>query len=344
MRRSLSTVAIVIAVVIALTSATPLLAEASPASPAPPTVAVKPGTIARGPDVAGPHLDGTTIVDGDVSVRLRSANAVLYGKWDDQYVAATANAQFGNVKLWLVSATGEREKLAAGIDPFNTVLDAEADQVAYSLGDSVQKPTIAVFDLGLDKEVALSTFSSLPRLLEFDEGLVVVSLADLKVKTLTWDTVSDETLKVIAKQSNYASAAHDLLGYFSKDPQIDGGCQVLAHLSDPGDVLWTNCDERIEAVSPDGKRVATIPLLSDGIGPADIVLRKIGGTALAQYTINGFFGRIWWETPTKLLMEANGRVQAATVRCKVTSCNRASDLRPTPDLRRLQQLAAISRG
>jgi hypothetical protein len=97
-------------------------------------------------------------------------------------------------------------------------------------------------------------------------------------------------------------------------------------------VLWTNCDERIEAVSPDGKRVATIALLSDGIGPADVMVRKIGGAPVVHYSIGGFFGRIWWETGTKLLMEANGKTQAATVRCKVEVCNRASDLTPTPDL------------
>jgi hypothetical protein len=31
-------------------------------------------------------------------------------------------------------------------------------------------------------------------------------------------------------------------------------------------------------------------------------------------------------------MEANGKTQAATVRCKVEVCNRTSDLTPTPDL------------
>ena len=28
-----------------------------------------------------------------------------------------------------------------------------------------------------------------------------------------------------------------------------------------------------------------------------------------HYSINGWFGRIWWETPTKLLMESNGKTQ-----------------------------------
>jgi hypothetical protein len=295
------------------------------------TIPIKPGALSRGPDVRGPHVEGTVIVDGDVSVKVKRPNVLLYGKWQGSYIAATGNSQWGNVKLVKIAATGAVKVLREFIDPFNAVLDAESDQVAYSYGDSTQKPTLAVYDLGLDDEVSVHAFAGLPRLLAFDDGLTVASLGSPKVKTLTWNTVSNDVTKVNAKLGNYASVAHDLLGYFSKDPQF-GGCQVLAHLSDPGDVLFTNCDERIDAVSPDGKRVATIPLLSDGIGPADILVRKANGTLLVHYTIDNYFGRVWWESNTKLLFDANGKTKAATVRCQVADCNRASDLRPTPEL------------
>jgi hypothetical protein len=295
------------------------------------TIPIKPGALSRGPDVRGPHVEGTVIVDGDVSVKVKRPNVLLYGKWQGSYIAATGNSQWGNVKLVKIAATGAVKVLREFIDPFNAVLDAESDQVAYSYGDSTQKPTLAVYDLGLDDEVSVHAFAGLPRLLAFDDGLTVASLGSPKVKTLTWNTVSNDVTKVNAKLGNYASVAHDLLGYFSKDPQF-GGCQVLAHLSDPGDVLFTNCDERIDGVSPDGKRVATIPLLSDGIGPADILVRKANGTLLVHYTIDNYFGRVWWESNTKLLFDANGKTKAATVRCQVADCNRASDLRPTPEL------------
>ncbi len=295
------------------------------------TIPIKPGALSRGPDVRGPHVEGTVIVDGDVSVKVKRPNVLLYGKWQGSYIAATGNSQWGNVKLVKIAATGAVKVLREFIDPFNAVLDAESDQVAYSYGDSTQKPTLAVYDLGLDDEVSVHAFAGLPRLLAFDDGLTVASLGSPKVKTLTWNTVSNDVTKVNAKLGNYASVAHDLLGYFSKDPQF-GGCQVLAHLSDPGDVLFTNCDERIDAVSPDGKRVATIPLLSDGIGPADILVRKANGTLLVHYTIDNYVGRVWWESNTKLLFDANGKTKAATVRCQVADCNRASDLRPTPEL------------
>jgi hypothetical protein len=323
MRRLLTFTTAVVTLGVSLLSAAP--------SDAAETIPIKPGALSRGPDVAGPHLEGTTIVDGTVTVKVKRPNVLLYGKWQGSYIAATGNSQWGNVKLVRIAANGTVSLLREFIDPFNAVLDADADQIAYSYGDSTQKPTLAAYDLGLDDEVSVRAFAGLPQLLAFDDGLMVASFGEPKAKTLTWNTVTNEVTKVNAKRGNYASVAHDLLGYFSKDPQF-GGCQVLAHLSDPGDVLFTNCDERIDAVSPDGRRVANIPLLSDGIGPADIVLRKANGTLLAHYTIDNFFGRVWWETNTKLLFDANGKTKAATVRCQVADCNRASDLRPTPDL------------
>jgi hypothetical protein len=313
-----------------LVLAAPLLA-AAPSTAAPAQVRIKPGALERGPDPLGAHLDGRTIHDGSVRVRLSAPRVLLYGKWNQFYIVATGNEQWGNVKLKRVAKSGNTKLLVAGVDPFNTDLDSDGGQVAYSYGDTTQRPTIGVYDFVQKAEVISRSFSSLPRLLDFDLGRVIASFWSFRVKTITWDTVIDTTSRVNRKRANYASIGHNLLGYFGKDPQF-GGCQVLAHLGNPTNVEWSSCSERIEAVSPDGRRVATIPLLSDGIGPADIRVRRAGGTALAHYTIDGWFGSITWETGTKLLMQSNGAVKAALVRCKVADCNRAGRLSPTPDL------------
>ncbi len=326
MRRLLTTTTALLG--LAASAAAPMLALA-PADAAE-TIAIKPASLPRGPDIKGPHLDGTTIVDGDVSVKVKRPNVRLYGKWHDQYVAATGTSAWDKVKLVRISASGKVTLLREFIDPFTAVLDAKNDQIAYSYGGNTQKPTLAVYDFGIGDEVQVHGFVAMPQLLGFDDGLMVASFAEPKAKTITWNTVTDEIVKVNAKQGNYVSVAHDLLGYYSKDPQF-GGCQVLAHLSNPGDVLWTNCGQRIEAVSPDGKRVATIPLLTDGLGARDVIVRKATGKVLAHYTIDNFFGTIWWETNTKLLMDANGKTKAATVRCQVAVCSRATPVHPTPD-------------
>jgi hypothetical protein len=332
MRRLLTTT------IASLTLAAPLLMSGAATAQAPSPLEIKPGKLARGADISVPHVEGTTIVDGGIRIKVNAKRVLLYGKWNEAYIASLGNAQWGNVRLVRVAKNGAVKVLREGIDPFNAILDAEADQVAYSFGEATQKPTIEVYDLGLKDEVTARGFDSLPTLLEYDEGLVVGSFAEFKVRTFTWDTVAEHVEVLNKKQGNYASKAHDLLGFYSKDPQ-NGGCQVLARLSDPTDRLWTNCDERIEAVSTDGKRVATVALLSDGIGPADIGLRSINGKQLAHYTIKGWFGEVSFETPQALLMQANGKTQSAVVRCVVTVCDRASDLEPTPDLRALARSA-----
>ena len=292
---------------------------------------IKPGTLARGPDVSGVHLEGKTIVDGDVRVTLKAPRVLLYGKSDDVYVAATGDKEWGNVKLWQVTASGATKQLAKFIDPFNTLLDADGGQVAYSYGDSTSKPTIAVYDLAL-KERGLG-----------QRVRVAADAAGLRrgLRRGVVRRLQGQDDPVGHRLGRDRPAEHEVLQLREPGPQPAGLLQqgpVQRRLPGarpprrPQHVLWTNCDERIEAVSPDGKRVATIALLSDGIGPADVMVRKIGGAPVVHYSIGGYFGRIWWETGTKLLMEANGKTQAATVRCKVDVCNRASDLVPTPDL------------
>lgn len=290
---------------------------------------IEPASIARGPDVAVPYLDGTTIVDGQTRVPLPGHNALLYGTWRGSYVAATGNAQWGNVRLWLVPAQGTPTRLRSGIDPFNTILDG--GRIAYSYGVNISRPTIAVYDLALARETTVHAFAALPTLVDFGDGRVLATFGPPQAKTVSWDIASDTVTRLLSKRSDIADIDHDLIGFFDRDP-YRGGCQVLAHLSDPTDQLWRSCKERIEVIAPDARRMATIPLLSDGIGTADVLLRTITGRGLVHYSISGHFGRIWWETPTKLLLESFGPAKTAIVRCKSVLCDRATRLVPTPPL------------
>jgi hypothetical protein len=79
--------------------------------------------------------------------------------------------------------------------------------------------------------------------------------------------------------------------------------------------------------------MATIHILSDGLGPSHVWLRRDGGRLLAHYSTAGWFGALEWETRTALLLDTNGAQKSATVRCVVADCERASALRPVPQLR-----------
>lgn len=319
-----------------LTALLATLALAAPLAPAgaQAPLEIEPGKLARGADLATPHLEGTTIVDGDRRVSVKAGRIELHGRWKGFYVASLGDRSWAHVRLVRISKAGVVKTLRQLTDPFNTILDPVAGQVAYSFGDSTRRPTIAVYDLAAKAETSARAFASLPTLLEYDEGLVVASLGGPQVRTLTWDTISDDVLVLNQKQGWFASKAHDLYSYFTKDPFL-GGCTVLARLSDPTERLWTSCDERIEAVSPDGRKMATVALLADGIGPNVVLVRKTDGRRLALYSIAGYFGRIDFETPQALLLDSFGRTQHAVVRCVVTVCDRATDLEPTPPLRTL---------
>src|SRR5690242_8647447 len=86
MRRLTTTTAHLIGL---LALAGPLMV-ASPASAAE-TIAIKPTSLPRGADIAGPHLEGTTIVDGTTTVKVHRPNVILYGAWKSYYVAATGD-------------------------------------------------------------------------------------------------------------------------------------------------------------------------------------------------------------------------------------------------------------
>ena len=103
-------------------------------------------------------------------------------------------------------------------------------------------------------------------------------------------------------------------------------------LSAPHRSLWKSCRERVHLFGPTGGRLVSIPLLTDGLGPRDVFLRSTGGRLVAHYRTAGWFGTLAWETATALLLDTNGTVKSATVRCVVADCERASRLRPVPQL------------
>jgi hypothetical protein len=79
--------------------------------------------------------------------------------------------------------------------------------------------------------------------------------------------------------------------------------------------------------------MSTIDILSDGLGPRHLWLRRAGGRLLAHYSTAGWFGQQWWEDERTLLLDTVGAEKAAVVRCVLTDCERATALRPAPNLR-----------
>lgn len=83
--------------------------------------------------------------------------------------------------------------------------------------------------------------------------------------------------------------------------------------------------------SPEGARMATIHILSDGLGPTEVRVRLASGEVVGRYGAR-WFGPLVFENERALLLDTNGRKWAATVRCVGARCVRASALRPVPEL------------
>jgi hypothetical protein len=171
--------------------------------------------------------------------------------------------------------------------------------------------------------VAERSFSGYPDVVAADARRVLV---DTTERLAMWRVGADTVRTVTRRLTGQASFEHDLLTTYTKDPYL-GGCTKVVRLSDLGDTVWKSCRDRVAAVSPDGTRMVTFDILTDGLGPGVIHLREIDGTKLATYRTNWFSG--WeWESHDTLLLTVNGRKMASVVRCSLGSCENATD--PVP--------------
>jgi hypothetical protein len=312
------------AAVAAVVAATGVAAPAS----AKPAVTITAGGLARGADVAGPHLDGKTIVDGSLRIRVAAPMVRLLGKSGSAYVVGTASKQGGHGRIYRVAADGTRTLLAKA-HPFETLLSGDGATIVSSRLDRRSNATISVYDVATAKPVATRTFKGFFGALDAQGDRVLVGSDS---KTLIW-TTGTGSVAVVARDAGYhGDLSADVVATFTKDP-YDGGCTVVLRIS-TGAKLWRSCTEAVAAFNADASRIATTGILSDGPGPGRIDARTITGQHLGRYQVrSGWFGEITFESPTALLLEVNGARKAFTARCTGTACERASDLRPAEMLR-----------
>jgi hypothetical protein len=300
---------------------------ASPAS-AMPAITLTPGSLSRGADVAIPHLDGKTVVDGTVRVKVKAPTVRLLGKSGADYVVATGNKQGGHGRIFRVAADGSRTLLARA-NVFQTILAGDGGRlVATKIGRSA-KTTITAYDATTGAKLASRKFKGYSSTLDAEADRVLVG--DQR-RTFIW-TTSTDSIAVVNRDFGYAGdLSSDVVASFTKDP-YNGGCTVVTRITS-GTRLWKSCTEAVAVFSPDASRIATTGILSDGPGPGRIDARTISGKHLGRYQVrSGWFGEITWESPTALLLQVNGARKAFTARCTGTACERASDLRPAEHLR-----------
>jgi hypothetical protein len=300
-----------------------LLAPAAPA--AAPTVDLsRPGALERGDDVRIPHVEGTEVVDGAVRVDLGTERFTLLGSSGDDYVVHSWGQRLGREKVVRVTAAGDRTVLLRGRETWGATLSSEGDHVLTN--DNARRATLTAYDAVDGAVVSSARFRGWPAVLDAEGGVAVVSSWQQE-QTVAWDFVDGGRTLVAGLPGYVADLSADRLAVFTADPYVDG-CTQVSTLSTPEERLWDSCRQKVGTFSPDGARMVTMHILSDGIGPGEVQQRAVDGTRLATYT-SRWFADLRWEDADTLLLDANSRRNGATVRCDLDVCELASDVAPT---------------
>lgn len=282
----------------------------------------RPGSLERGDDVRLPHLEGTTVVDGELRVEVRNAMALL-GPSGDDYLVTTRN-DHGLYRVKRVAPDGSTTVLLRGPQALYTVLSDDGVHLVRT--DNRRMTGLTAYDATDGTEVASRTFRGYVEVLDADGGVVLVSSWQ-RPRTLTWDLATDERERVTPYVGYQGDLSADRLAVYTGDP-YDGGCTLVTRPSAAGETLWESCRQKVATFSEDGARLVTMHILTDGAGPGALQLRETDGTRLTRY-VASWFGSVGWEDVDTLLLDANGRRNGAVVRCDLTVCELASDVGPT---------------
>jgi uncharacterized Zn-binding protein involved in type VI secretion len=304
---------------------------AAPAHAAAPTVKIRPAQLERGADPAAAHLSdlkSKTIVDGDLNLPIAGRSVYLLGESGNGYVVVVERG--GDQERWStlrVGPAGGERVLARGTTPDEVVLASDGGVVAITRSQTRARTKIDVLKVRTGRTYARETFAGAPRVLDILGDYAVVGSID--TGTIGWDLGADVTETITGRGAYAADIGAGRLATFTGDP-YDDGCSVVSSLARPARRILTSCDERVQAFSPNGRRIATVHILSDGLGPNLVRERTTRGRLLATYEVGLVFGAVRFESGRALLLDSYGPHRAATVRCVAGSCERASAITETP--------------
>ncbi|MCW2832644.1 MAG: hypothetical protein JWN68_597 [Nocardioides sp.] len=297
----------------------------APPAQAAASIDLQPEDLARGADIAVAHIEDGDLVHGDRIVDVGGDRSTLIGRSGRGWLVGTSDVDgVGEFRVVRVGPDDSTRVIKRGISVFELTLSTNGRFFVHMGRGTRRAVPIRVFSARTGELKAEKDFANYPQVVGMDGPIVLLSSwakSDYGIRS--WDTRTDAIAVVSKKPANIVDLEHGLLATYTKDPYL-AGCVRLTRLGAPTVALWKSCSERIVAFSPDGERMATVHILSDGLGPNEVQEREIGGTLLGDYSTN-WFGAITFETNTDLLLEVNGDTMASTVRCSEGECENASD-------------------
>lgn len=297
----------------------PASTDVVPAAGTAPETTIRPATLERGADPAVPQLLGKTILDGDVRVEVAAQEVQLLGRSGDEYVVLVYPRD-ASARLQRVAADGTRETIRTDVRG-DVVLSRDGLQVLENvLRDGGARTVVTVRSAETGEREVRRSFRGHVRVLDADEERAVLG-GSSPSRTLWWHTRTDGTSRISGREGYFADIRADRVATMSGTGE--DLCSVLASLPPQAEVLWRSCRRAVVAAAPNGRRLVTTHVYSDGpVGSLQV--HGDHGRLLASYDIAGSFGLSTWETGRAMLVQAYGTKKAAIVRCELGDCERAS--------------------
>lgn len=299
---------------------------AAPASAVVETTTIRLGELERGADATVPHLEGKTLVDGDLRITFSAGQVRFLGVSGDDYVVATSTADgTSKRKVLRVTPADERTVIFRGAPVWALTLSGDGlDILRVRTLAQEEQTRVTVRSASDGSVVATRDFRGYASVLDAEDGRAVLGSWEPN-RAFRWNWQSDNTRRLADDVGYRADIGTDRLAVFTKNPHL-GGCSVVTTISDPDTPVWESCRQAVWGFAPGGTRMATIHKLTDGLGPGQVQLRKSGGKLLARYEAY-VFSDVLWESDTSLLLETHSKKRVGLVRCVVADCELASDLR-----------------
>lgn len=304
------------AMALALVLAGPVAASAGSPAAFPDRSGIDPAALPRGPAVTTLHTEGTSIVDGRVTLRTSLTGRLqILGRAGSGYLVTTRADDGSDHTLWRVDAAGFAHRLAAlGFDGDDLRISPRGTRVAWTdqRKDSTRVLVVRTTD---GTRVDVHRFAGQLRVLDLRKRVLLDGFGP--DRTVWWRPVADRVSVVRGLQLSQADLAADRAVVVVEDQVngFDGICFGYAALSAPSRLFWKDCSDKPLAFSPDRRLVVTTNIEADGPGTGLLQVRTAATDAVrATLRTAGFFVFPYWAGDDAFLAHTWHRGRAAIVR------------------------------
>ena len=182
-----------------------------------PTTDLQPQKLARGADIAIPHIEEGDFVDGTRRVELPGTVARVIGQAGDAWLVGTGNVdRKRNRRVVRVEADGTVTTILSNVDTYTVILSADGSTIAWQRFVNGGRKAVTYAASSADGEVLGEKGPTAPhRLLDVSDDRVL--LGGWR-RTLQWRFTTDRSRTVVKKGANVADIEHDLLAFYTRDP------------------------------------------------------------------------------------------------------------------------------